>query len=813
MKASGLFTEKGNTALIVLVAVALVTVVALQVSSLIQNQKTPLSTTNVISQNQPVNTIETSTQTDNIKKYLIAEAALLGVTDNISLYFKDMQNSSLEVSLDPTKSWVPASTIKAYVLLEAFRQKRLGLVDFNQTITIKPDNVVTTELETDEFPRLREGTTTTVRQLVESMIIQSDNTAYNSLLDILDRRNINNSLRTIGITETVVGEKLNLDGDQFQKDLAVAGRQPNTTTVKDLATYFSLLYTNQIPDAPEMLAIFKRQKINNMIPAKLPENISVAHKTGDWAPIYHDGGIIYKPADPFVFVAFTNSGDPAIVAKLAQLAYYQDPKYIGKATAQVKSHPIALRPIYYNQPSNSVLGESIDNKFPNITAEDLGITSKDLIPDSRQIKAVKSALVTPGSFFYNLKKTAETAQLQLSFTNSQKANTYIDLANSRLSEINSLLSKGEVDKTDLLLTEAVSDIKNALDLAKNDPQKDQLLIEIKKTHDLYYAVMAERATSLPDEKKSQFVDSVYNFYQKGKQDISPAINSSVIVSPTEQKPTIGVIQNITPSQMTLKFEDGSTKQVNLSTGTNVRSVDQETSEDSSSLKVGKKIAVLGPSGSNNTINAQFVLNDIPQGLTDQHQGTVTEINPSKGTIKVIDQNGQVNLVSVSDNTALKSRDTNVSLEGIKAGSKVVVFGIPTSVESTPSASATVNTSTAAGKPTTSNNPNNQSPKPAGSALPHASSKSNQSIVAPAPTPNSSSKPVIGIKATSVTIVGNSSGKDEKKQPVTTPTPAKPGTSAPASNPAPQKPATNNTPPVAPTTNTTGSQDTKKDSKK
>ncbi|MBI3486161.1 serine hydrolase [Candidatus Daviesbacteria bacterium] len=762
----------------------------------------------------------------NTEKYLVTEAALLGVSDNISLYFKDMQQPNSPVGIDPTRSWIPASIIKSYVLLEAFRQKKLGLINFDQQVSIKSENVVPTELETDDYPRLREGTTAKISQLIGAMITQSDNTAYNTLLDILDRRNINTSLRNLGITETVVGEKLNLDGEQFQTDLQIPGRQPNTTTVKDLATFFSLLYTHQIPDSEEILSIFKKQKINNMIPARLPEDTVVAHKTGDWEPIYHDGGIVYKPTDPFVFVAFTNSGDPSVVAKLAEVAYFNDPAYVGKNLTYLNTSKRNLamsnRPVYSMTPSEQVLGEKVDNKFPNITAEDLGITSQDLMPDTRQVEKVNSALIVPGSVFYDLKKFFEEGQLQLSLSNRQKAKTYLGLANTRLSEIKNLLSNGQVGQTDQLLSEAVEDIKNATDLAKNDPQKDLLLIKIKKTNDLYYAVMADKAASLPSNKKAEFVDAVYNFYQKSKAEVSPIINSSVIVSPTQQQPVIGVVEKVSPNQMILRFDDGSTKQVNLSTTTNVRSSDQEKTEDLNALKPGTKVAVLGPSGENNIINAQFVLNNIPKGLTDQHQGTVTEVNPNQGTIKLIDKKGQVNLVKVDDSTTVKSKDTNVSLEGIKAGSQVVVFGVPISISSpTSSASASASITTSTANPTNStqvsNTETSSSPINSNSVK---SSNPARTTSNPIPTNQSTfpaaNPPSTEIKATSVTIVGNNSGKEEKKQSAPS---TSPSSSNPQSKSSPQQANTpqpasekNNPPPLAPATSAPKTED-KKDQKK
>ena len=45
----------------------------------------------------------------------------------------------------------------------------------------------------------------------------------------------------------------------------------------------------------EMIKILSAQKLNTKIPAKLPVNIKIAHKTGSVSGVEHDSGIIYLP--------------------------------------------------------------------------------------------------------------------------------------------------------------------------------------------------------------------------------------------------------------------------------------------------------------------------------------------------------------------------------------------------------------------------------------------------------------------------------------------------------------------------------------
>ncbi len=785
-----------------------------------------------LSPNSKIATESAKLREEKLKKYLVVEAALLGVSNNISLYFKDMDQSRT-VSIDPTKSWIPASTIKSYLVLEVFRQKRLGLINFDSEISIKAENVVPTELETDEYPRLRVGTTSTIRQLVEAMITQSDNTAYNTLLDILDRRNVNLMLKNLGLTETVVGEKLNLDNDQLAIDLEVAGRQPNTTTVKDLVTFFELLYDHKYPDSEEILAIFKKQKINNMIPALLPPDTVVAHKTGDWAPIYHDAGVVYKNSDPFALAVFTNNGDPSVVAKIAKVAYYQEASAVD-STTQTSSEPAkssenSLRKKIYIADSDiqKVLGVKTDEKFPTITASDLGITVKDLQLQSIDSKKFAGALITPNSLLYNLKKSYENFKSQFSFTEEDQVNSHLQKSKSRLAEAKSLITSGDITQVSDLLKQSETELETATVIAKNSQNKDLLLTDIKNVSDLHFATLAERGSTIDSSHKDQYIDAIYDFLQENQQKVAPIINSSIITNPTEQKPAIGSVTQVQDNKATLKFDDGTTKDIVIPRDTKVRAFQTEDYQGIDSLKDGDKVAVIGQTNSENKIIPQFILTSVPQDLPAKHQGTVIEINPDKNTLKILDKKGKEEIIKVTEQTSLKSKDTNVSLEGIKAGSQVTVFGVPESsnnlTTNTPSLLQTIsqifnpqsNSSNSA--VVTQPNPtitSSLAPSPLSSIIPQSSAKLSPQPQADHPSPvsnpaisnkNQSSSdqskdststktqsqssnppptqtsPPVQLKATSITVTNNSSGSNEKVQSQ----PSKPA-EQPKPAPAPKK---------------------------
>jgi len=616
-----------------------------------------------------------------LAKYMTTEAILLGSIDHISYYFNDL-NTNATLKMDPERSWIPASTIKAFTVLEAFRQRHLGLIDFNQTITVSGNNVVPTALESDEFPRLHEGTETTIRQLVEAMIIQSDNTAFNVLLDILDRRNINATLKNYGLTETVVGEKLSLDDNQLAIDVSVPGRRSNTTTAKDLALLYALLYTHKIPDSQEIVSIFKRQKFKDMIPAHIPSEVEIAHKTGAWDPYYHDGGIVYKLDAPFIFAAFSNSGNPEIVAKLARVAYYQSADVVGKpmATIPTDDHPSNHHIYYLSQTTSDteILGTSTSinsEKFPSITAQDLGITSSDFGINPAFSQIINKARILPNSPLFLIKRMVENVKVILAKNPNEKTRAYLDIAHNRISEAKALFSQKNFSGGYNLLNQSEDYLKSAVN--ESGKRNDSTSIEIKQLSDLRFSLLSETADKVDSSQKMQLIDTTYNLYKKYEADLVPHVVSSKVTNPTQQKPIIGTVTKVSGNIATLKLNDGTTKKTLITDTTPLRDFQNNTIQSASHLTVGSQISVIGTVSSDAVIVPQFILNNVPKELPKAHEGTVIEIDPNTNKLTIINAQGKQDVIIVNQHTLLKSRDTNVSLEGIKAGSQVAIFGVST----------------------------------------------------------------------------------------------------------------------------------------
>jgi beta-lactamase class A len=188
---------------------------------------------------------------------------------------------------DPEEQIIAASLYKLGVLAEAERRVDTGELHYSDVITIEPEDITSDGSFEDA------GTHLTLDQALEAMITISDNGAALALWHILGGANIDATLEKAGIQNFHV---------------AFDDTEPNWATPHAIGTYFTLLAKRQLisPAASDrMLARLKRQQINDRLPAQLPSDVVIAHKTGNLSGVTHDAGIIYTKTGPRVVVAMT----------------------------------------------------------------------------------------------------------------------------------------------------------------------------------------------------------------------------------------------------------------------------------------------------------------------------------------------------------------------------------------------------------------------------------------------------------------------------------------------------------------------------
>ncbi|MBR2719561.1 MAG: serine hydrolase [Clostridia bacterium] len=180
-----------------------------------------------------------------------------------------------------------ASVIKVPIMVEAFRQKEAGLIDFDAPVTICREDKLPS---CGALTYLHDGVTVTVGDLVTLMIILSDNTATNLMIGMLGIENINRTIDDLGLTGTRLNRML------FRPELSRQGIQNDVSAV-DMGKLLQGMLHGEIvsPEASaRMLEILGDQRLNGKLPFYLhSKDIRCAHKTGEDDGITHDVGVIF----------------------------------------------------------------------------------------------------------------------------------------------------------------------------------------------------------------------------------------------------------------------------------------------------------------------------------------------------------------------------------------------------------------------------------------------------------------------------------------------------------------------------------------
>ncbi|MHB1051436.1 MAG: serine hydrolase [Bacteroidota bacterium] len=227
------------------------------------------------------------------------EAIISATSGTYAVAMKDLRTGEY-LYINERELFHAASTMKTPVMVEIFNQveqKKFSLEDsivvlntFKSIIDGSPYSMDLSE-DSDDHLYDRIGKKETVRSLMEKMITVSSNLATNILIEKVDPQNVMRTIKSYGMHDIQVLRGVE-DGKAFR-----AGKN-NVTTAYDLALLFERIATGQSisPEASkEMVNVLKRQKFKIMIPALLPDNVVVAHKTGSITNVQHDSGIVFLP--------------------------------------------------------------------------------------------------------------------------------------------------------------------------------------------------------------------------------------------------------------------------------------------------------------------------------------------------------------------------------------------------------------------------------------------------------------------------------------------------------------------------------------
>lgn len=222
------------------------------------------------------------------------------------------------LDLNGDRSFHAASTMKVPVMIELYRQARLGRFSLDDSLLVEnafrsivDGSPYRIEDDSDDAIYERLGEQMAIRDLIYQMITVSSNLATNLLIGYVSADSVQATIERMGTREMRVLRGVE-DIKAYRQGLS------NRATSSDLAVVMQALMENRAvteEDDAEMIDILLDQRFNEMIPAGLPEGVRAAHKTGSITRINHDAAIVLPgDADPYVLVLLTEGLDDHAVS-------------------------------------------------------------------------------------------------------------------------------------------------------------------------------------------------------------------------------------------------------------------------------------------------------------------------------------------------------------------------------------------------------------------------------------------------------------------------------------------------------------------
>lgn len=234
--------------------------------------------------------------------------------ERFSFYFETL-NSGGWVGIRETEKMSPGSLRKVPLLAATFKRIEQREIGLDNKIVIKErhlDNVLGLENAVGPLAKRGAGTTITVREAIELIAHQSDNTATMALVEAVGYAAYADAMFALGLSwktwESNFSQRRMVDYPLSASEFSRAFR----------ALYYSGYLTPE--HSERILRELSNSTFTQGMRAGIPAEVLVSHKTGDWrvGDQHHDCGIVYFPDNPFILCIMTNGLDKQRALKLIE---------------------------------------------------------------------------------------------------------------------------------------------------------------------------------------------------------------------------------------------------------------------------------------------------------------------------------------------------------------------------------------------------------------------------------------------------------------------------------------------------------------
>jgi len=229
-------------------------------------------------------------------------AAIAQFPGRVYLYAKNLDTGQ-SYALNPDERVQTASTIKLPIMAAVFAAVDAGKAKWTEELTLTQDERVS---GSGILGEISNGVRLPIRDIVHVMIVVSDNTATNMIIQRFTADMVNAELDKLGLPKTRSLRKVRGDGNDLKppSGFSAAGRLPENqkfgigvSTPHEMVTLLEKIHRGEVVNpaaSKEMIEILKRQQYREGIARHMGE-IPVASKSGALDHLRSDVGIVYSP--------------------------------------------------------------------------------------------------------------------------------------------------------------------------------------------------------------------------------------------------------------------------------------------------------------------------------------------------------------------------------------------------------------------------------------------------------------------------------------------------------------------------------------
>jgi beta-lactamase class A len=245
-------------------------------------------------------------------------ALVAGFPGTVALHAHNLDTGA-EVGLDPDRRVRTASTIKLPIACALSERVAAGKARWDERLTIAADAKVSGSGVLSDFTA---GETVSLRDAMTLMIVVSDNTATNLILDRIGADAVNDHLDRLGLEATRSMRKIRGDGTQLKAATgwSRAGMiEENrrfgigSSTPREMTRLLGLLAAGKVVDeaaSRDLVGILERQQYKDGIGRQLGD-LKVASKSGSLDALRSDVGLVWTPQG-VIAIAITVDDMPQI---------------------------------------------------------------------------------------------------------------------------------------------------------------------------------------------------------------------------------------------------------------------------------------------------------------------------------------------------------------------------------------------------------------------------------------------------------------------------------------------------------------------